>query len=149
MHTRRNYTVSHPMSTGYSEPFDGLGSWWTQTRDSITGAAKQQAAQAQAQIQAAAQAAKQQAQQQATAVVQGAVQRVGEQAASTIQSKVAQISANPLVQKYTGQAIDRSAAGALAAKIEPVVTTVRKNIKPIAIVAAIGIAYLIFRKRSS
>ena len=147
MHTRRNYTSSHPMSVGYSEPFDGLGSWWTQTRDSITGAAKQQAAQAQQQIQKAADQAKAQVQQQATAVVQGAVQKVGQQAASTIQSKVAQISTNPLVQKFTGQAVDKTAAGVIAEKIEPVVSTVRKNIKPIAIVAAIGIAYLIFRKR--
>lgn len=138
---------SHPLSRGYSEPFDGLGSWWTQTRDSITGAAKQSAQQASQQVQAAAQTAKQQAQQQATAVVQGAVQKVGQQAASTIQAKVAQISANPLVQKFTGQAVDRTAAGVIAEKIEPVVSTVRKNIKPIAIVAAIGIAYLIFRKR--
>lgn len=141
----------HALGNDFNWTFAGLGqdfgSWWTDTRNKITGAAKQTATQATQQVVAAADAAKQQAQQQATAMVQGAIQQVGVQAASTIQSKVAQISANPLVQKYAGQAVDKSAASAIASKIEPVVTTVRQNIKPIAIVAGLGLAYLLFMRR--
>lgn len=143
----------HALGDNYNWTFAGLGeefgSWWTDTRNKLTGAVKQEASRATAQVQAAADAAKQQAQQQATAVVQGAIQKVGTEAASTIQSKVAQISANPLVQKYAGAAIDKSAAGAIAEKITPAVTAVRENYKKILVGGAIALAawYLISKMK--